>query len=334
MTNHVLDLIEYAYRLGPDEHDWFAGLARRAALLVPSASGAMAYSFDASAPGCGVTLAVWGAHGVPKRFTEATIRLNSATTPAEAVRFYHQGVVSGTVSERLASTGARIEENQTYASSVARHGFPDTFGLTASCPTFRGVAINSPLSRPLTIRRQAKDLWCRIGVHLQAAYRLRSALDAGGLEAEAVIDPSRGVVHAEGEAQKPHRRGLLEAAARSVDAERTRRGSRDPDAALAFWQGLVDGRWSLIEQFESDGRRFFIAYPNSYGIGNPRALTQRERLVVAHVVQGDPNKWIAYQLGISEGTVARHVSASLRKLGLSHRNQLIWIYHSISRHSL
>lgn len=334
MKNLVLDLIEHAYRLDVDEQDWFAGLARHASLLVPSSTGAMAYSFDASTPSRGVSVPTWQVHDLPKRFAEATIKLNASTTPEDAVRFYHRGVICGTVSERFASTGARIEDNETYAASVGRHGFPDTFGLTASSPTLRGVVINSPLPKKLTLRRQVKDLWCRIGVHLQAAYRLRSLLETGELEAEAVIDPRRGVVHADGEACEKDRCERLRAAVRRVDAERSRSGSRDPDAALAFWNGLVDGRWSLVEQFESDGRRFFLAYPNMHGIDNPRVLTQRERAVVAHAVQGDSNKWIAYQLGIREGTVAKHLSSSLRKLGLSHRNQLIWTFQTIIRNRI
>ncbi|NBC29847.1 MAG: hypothetical protein GVY29_07630, partial [Spirochaetes bacterium] len=91
----------------------------------------------------------------------------------------------------------------------------------------------------------------------------------------------------------------------------------------------VHGRWTLIESFEQDGRRLFLAYPNELGVPNVRGLSEREREVVGYVVQGDANKWIAYQLGLREATVARHLSRALQKLGMRHRNELIWFYHSL-----
>jgi two-component system nitrate/nitrite response regulator NarL len=48
-------------------------------------------------------------------------------------------------------------------------------------------------------------------------------------------------------------------------------------------------------------------------------LTPREREILCHVAEGQSNKVIARNLGISDGTVKLHVKAVLRKLGLHSR---------------
>ncbi|WP_251308575.1 response regulator transcription factor, partial [Halomonas sp. NCCP-2165] len=52
-------------------------------------------------------------------------------------------------------------------------------------------------------------------------------------------------------------------------------------------------------------------------------LTDKQREVLAHMVQGESNKMIAYRLAIAETTVKTHVSAILRKLKVSSRVQAI-----------
>jgi DNA-binding NarL/FixJ family response regulator len=64
--------------------------------------------------------------------------------------------------------------------------------------------------------------------------------------------------------------------------------------------------------------------------GSPRLaallpqLTKRQRDVLAHLVQGKPNKVIARELGISDLTVKSHVTALLRELGLSNRTEAVF----------
>ncbi|MDH3672045.1 MAG: response regulator [Gammaproteobacteria bacterium] len=48
-------------------------------------------------------------------------------------------------------------------------------------------------------------------------------------------------------------------------------------------------------------------------------LTPREREILCHVSEGQSNKVIARELGISDGTVKLHVKAILRKLGVHSR---------------
>lgn len=56
--------------------------------------------------------------------------------------------------------------------------------------------------------------------------------------------------------------------------------------------------------------------------GSP-TLTQRQRDVLRCLREGKSNKQIAYELGLSEGTVKIHVTAVMRSLGVRNRTQAV-----------
>ena len=56
-------------------------------------------------------------------------------------------------------------------------------------------------------------------------------------------------------------------------------------------------------------------------------LTARERALIGLVVQGLPNKQIARQLGITEGTVKVHLHTIYQKLGVPNRTALTMLMH-------
>ena len=96
------------------------------------------------------------------------------------------------------------------------------------------------------------------------------------------------------------------------------RAARDPAAACAgaVWRRLLEGRWTLLDHFIVGERRYLVTRPTERPCTR---LTQRERYIVDYVVQGWSNKAIAAALRIAEGTVACHVSRTVRKLGLPSR---------------
>ncbi|RLA38314.1 MAG: two-component system response regulator NarL [Gammaproteobacteria bacterium] len=63
-------------------------------------------------------------------------------------------------------------------------------------------------------------------------------------------------------------------------------------------------------------------------------LTPREREILCHVTEGQSNKVIARNLGISDGTVKLHVKAVLRKLGLHSRVEaaVMAVEHGLTHH--
>lgn len=55
----------------------------------------------------------------------------------------------------------------------------------------------------------------------------------------------------------------------------------------------------------------------------PPPLSKRQRDVLAGLAEGKRQKEIAYQLGISENTVAYHVAQLRQRLGCSHSNEIV-----------
>ena len=74
-------------------------------------------------------------------------------------------------------------------------------------------------------------------------------------------------------------------------------------------------------------RIFLSATPTTRAIDHaPQAcakLTAREAEVLALVVEGNTNRYIAHKLAVKEGTIKRIVSNGYRKLGIASRAELV-----------
>jgi DNA-binding NarL/FixJ family response regulator len=73
------------------------------------------------------------------------------------------------------------------------------------------------------------------------------------------------------------------------------------------------------------------AVPPSNDLGHNINLTQRQRDVLNCLREGKSNKQIAYELGLSEGTVKIHVTAIFKSLNVKNRTQAVI---SASRYAL
>ena len=69
------------------------------------------------------------------------------------------------------------------------------------------------------------------------------------------------------------------------------------------WKVLVEHRWSLLDHFDRDGRRFVLACRNAPAALGGELLTPRERQVVLLAARGHSNKLIGYELGIATSVV-------------------------------
>ena len=83
-----------------------------------------------------------------------------------------------------------------------------------------------------------------------------------------------------------------------MERARTKKERSDPDRALDLWRALVAGEWSLVEKWESDGRRYLAAYRNAPDVHDPRALTP-ESFAQEHVPQAAYYREIAEFIGVS-----------------------------------
>jgi DNA-binding NarL/FixJ family response regulator len=143
-------------------------------------------------------------------------------------------------------------------------------------------------------------------------------------DAEAVFDANDfRMTEAVGRAKERTSGKKLRDAAIAVDRARGAMRDSDPEQALEIWKALVRGRWSMVDWFDTDGRRFVLALPNAPHVTDPRGLTERESQVVAYAVLGQTNKMIAYRLGLSGSRVSMLLRSAMRKLNVQTRSQLV-----------
>lgn len=201
---------------------------------------------------------------------------------------------------------------------------PEALQVFASEPTGHVVAIVANRAEPAAhppSRRVLRD-WSRIAAHVAAAFRLRRGVAALRARDEAVFSPNGRVLHAEGPAASRDAIAALREAAIAVDRARTA-AVRGTDEALELWRALHEGRWSIVDVFDNDGRRFLVARANEPASAPAPALSRREQQVVDRLALGHSNRMIAYELGISASSVATHLRRASAKLRLSSTRELV-----------
>lgn len=167
-----------------------------------------------------------------------------------------------------------------------------------------------------------------VGAHLSAALRLRRALRPApdAPHVEAVLDSSGRVHDARGRAMSRETRESLSLAV--VQSERARGALRTADEAEAasLWRALVDGRWSIVEVIESDGKRMLLACanpPDGADRSIAAALDADERSLVWLAALGHSHKYLAYELGVNVSTIVRRLDRIMQKLGIASRRELL-----------
>jgi DNA-binding CsgD family transcriptional regulator len=322
-------LVEAAYQSGSGQSAWLDQLA-------DSALG-----FDA-----GLGLVAFSGQIVPERgleFTAHAPRMNPelmGTLAASAAA--NPSIGANSVSR--ACSGATFSEAMgvAHAEEVLRPLLPwgcrDLLGVTAIEPGgfVLGLTIMLPEIRELSRREQVQ--WDRLAAHLAAGHRLQRRLlessqapDSARELGDAIVRVDGRVEHAREAAQSPAARASLRDAALAIDKARSSLRRKDPDEALWLWRALVAGRWSLVDKFDSDGRRYLVAHRNDPRTRVLAALTPREQQVTAYLALGHSNKRIAYELGLSESTVSEVGRRSLGKLGISSRADLARL-HAMNAH--
>ncbi len=198
---------------------------------------------------------------------------------------------------------------------------PDALGVIAGDPSGEGC-IFFARGEGARLPHQTEALWRCIASHLVTGYRLARRSPA---EPEAVLSPSGKVLHLRTDLGREDAEPLTEAT-RAIDQARGRLRRTDPERALTLWRGLVEGRWSLVDHFDHDGRRYVFAKRNAPDVRPWDTLTDRESQVVAFVAQGQTHKIIAYQLGLSPSAVGESLLRARTKLGARSRLELVAAY--------
>ena len=110
-------------------------------------------------------------------------------------------------------------------------------------------------------------------------------------------------------------------------------GACDLNAVRLFEAGVIDAvittsvtaeeLMRTLAQLASGGRALPKRPPQQRLTGGLGRLSQRQLEILELMTRGLLNKQIAWELGLTEGTVKSHVSAILEKLGCSRRTQAI-----------
>lgn len=325
-----IGLLERAYDLSGSDAEWFEDLATR----VLSQSGYQrggALIFDA--PGVPEVPSQLVFVGVPPPIQDKALQATGMVSgyaralPNNEFELLFMGTDCWTLSTlqtpQDAQGRAALERVRAFWNPM------ELFGIVGRNPDGTCLVFSAILPEAARLTPSFKGHWTRMAVHLAAAWRLRRSLQQAPAtretqDGEAVIDPKSGrVAHAVGAAQPLDAREALQRAVCAIDRARIRTVRDDPLGAVELWSGLVAGRWSMIDRCDTDGRRYYVAHKNDPQAPEPRALSERERQVVAYAVQGHPNKLIAYELGISAATVSNHLRSAQQKLGLRSRTELV-----------
>ncbi len=246
------------------------------------------------------------------------------------------------VSRRYSTARARFNSGQMSgpAQQSAARGpsgflYPDSFNVSGLDATGRGAILiaNMPEVADGAVSPSDIALWSRLGAHVAAGHRLirkHRQLDDELAGVDAVIEPNGQLAHVATDLRDSVALAALRerivavdrARAHDLDGRADRNDRNDWRTTTNVWTGLAEGRWSLVDRFDRDGRRYYLARPNLPDAAHD-LLAPREAQVAHAAALGHSNKHIAYELGISISTVATHLKSAARKLGVSSRVELI-----------
>jgi DNA-binding CsgD family transcriptional regulator len=334
MQRDWLGVVEAAYRTDLDEQKWLDGVLDAARPMLDHRVGIAALLYDASSMNTLVPLR-FITSGTPRGLrSEECMRLIQESSPNPEFLARTFGALScGLVSQTFGPGFPQVLEH------LRPFGVVDMLAVNGVDPSLMGCFLTGNLpptaSAPLASRTRA--MWTRISAHLAAGYRVRrrlSAEEGSSSGVEAVLTPAGKVEHAEGLAREKEAREALRDSVQLLERVRTRLRRDDPEAAVSSWKGLVEARWSLLDHFETGGKRYVIARYNEAAASHTLSqLSAREQQVVAFVALGHANKVIAYELGLSPSTVGVLITRASRKLGVRSRSELASAYDRLSQAS-
>jgi DNA-binding CsgD family transcriptional regulator len=318
----VGDFLEAAYELESDDQTWLVNVmeAARAVWGRPGpAHGAVYDASDVSAFRVEASYLV-GFSDEAAEHIYAGLRL---FTPAFVARTFRSLLV-----KRSRKEGS--PEMLPMHKAMDAYGYPDAMGINGLEPDGFGVFMGLWWRDPTDLPAAEMELLRRMAHHLGAARRCRRRLHESQLDrpkldategAEAILDAKRRIVHATGPARAKDAQDELVQTA--IARDRARASKADAVEGLRVWRPLTRARWTLVDSFEAEGRRYVVARENQAQVRGLAALTDRERQAVAYLALGQSTKEAAYALGISDVTVRVLLARAAARLGVRSRRELL-----------
>jgi len=307
------DLVSTCYAAEPNDRKWLEAIHLEAERVFPDATAVVTAVVDVRPDGGTDLQDIVGPSALCQLAHLATGDLQATDTQ----RLFLKGPLAS-VNDIVRRSSCEKLKTAFFASEAAKANITAVNGTD---PGGRALVLSLLLDgRPAPRLRVALG---RLAGQFAAALRLRLRPET---QPAAWLDPSGRVLDAHGDAVAD--RAALRRQALAIERAR-REEPRNPDAALSSWKGLVEGRWTVVERFEADGRRLLIARRNEPAAWHLYALSDAERKVVAFLRLSHPAKLIAYELGYSEVMVSRLTQSALRKLGLRSRAELIELHGAL-----
>lgn len=322
-----VSVVEAAYRLEGDEKSWLSGLLAAAAPLMPRNLGVYGFTYDASEPGAFHLQTVVPPAFPPKTGADEVMSMFSGLSAVEVVQSFGS-VVCATASQVF---GPHYKD-KVRMTHFEPHGLHDSFGLNALDPTGHGCGLGGLTPQMTSVDASDVRSWTRVAAHIAAARRLRRFVGPLGSNpaekkhVEGVVTPSGKLEYAANRHVENARSKLAAAVSAMERARKRTRRSTQQKSALDEWCAMVFARWSLVEHFERDGKRYLVAVHNEASppmFGKSDALTSRERQVVGFALLGRSSKVTAYELGVSPNTVRVLLARGMRKLGVHSSRELM-----------
>jgi DNA-binding CsgD family transcriptional regulator len=322
MPVDYLSIVEATYAVDRPLQGWLRAISDVADPVLARGLGVYAFCYDArDVSRLDVTAPVGTAFSetMSNHFVEST-RVLSATNPDAVVAMYGQGSPVCFARDLLS-----LEKIPSLAGRLSQLGFTDALAVRGQLPSSRGIMLVVPITKRPSLTPRVRGSLKRLAGHLASAFRLRQLTLPALDDAEAVFDERGALIHRQSSRDPRRDVRSLGTSIRQLLAERKFR-RETPERALAVWDELIAGQWSVFERFDSDGRRFVVARRNPSGVRDPRALTDDERRVLACASLGVSQKAMAYELGLAASTISMLIKQGLRKTGLRHRSELAGLF--------
>jgi DNA-binding CsgD family transcriptional regulator len=327
MKTGLIDIIEAAYQPDLDEQAW----ASRIGAAVEKTAGY----------GMGATVLQYRLHeqrlevlsvapvGVSDEGIQAVMRSHADLPPSHVFDTYAS--VSCDVATKTGSPETRERTRVIFREHFEPLGWREVLIVNGLDPTGYGFSVGVILPKKMILTPGSRMTWSRVAAHLAAASRLRRRLTAqpSPESADAILTTEGRLEHAAAVAKTAEARARLASGAKAIDRARGPLRKKDPERAVAEWRGLIAARWTLVDHFESDGRRYLLARRNDSRGDGAATLTDRERQALGYADIGHSNKLIAYEMGISPLTVGVLLHRAARKLGAKSRAELLEAYRKI-----
>lgn len=318
----AIDTVESAYRLEGTEAEWLDAVLAASRPDLEAGCGVYAFTGDESVPNFQASTA-FAQRDLDAGFAARLAEVNR-DAPADVNELLRKRLVTcGGLEQTLGPMSPIL---RSFRAVMEPTGVKDGFSLFAKDAQGGNVTIAAPSRSVVSLAPRVRGIWRRVGLHVASALRLRRKLAAQATVRDALLDPSGKVQDATTSlARDRSAQAVLVRAVAAMEKARSGAMRGSPDRALSLWRGLVAGEWSLVDHWESGGRRYLAAYRNRPDLRDPRALTPAECATLEYLVLGASNRDIAFALGLPAGTVSSSVTKIMKKLGVRRRVDLALI---------